>query len=425
MFSPVYLVSIILATALNVAASPTHVVRDSLVTLPFAKVVNVTSPAHLIKHGQARARLLRDKARAKQQGLSSDAVVSAPAENEAVSYVANVAVGSPATTYQLIVDTGSSNTWVGAGKAFVRTGTSTPTINAVSVTYGSGSFFGQEFTDQVSLGPGLTVTEQSIGVAEESTGFDGVDGIIGIGPVDLTEGTLIPSFFSTIPTVTDNLFTQGAISAREVAVSFEPTTNLTNVNGELTFGGTDSSKFTGDITFTPVTTTSPSSEFWGIDESITYGTDGASILSTTAGIVGKLHIAVDTGTTLILIASDALALYETATGAVPDSTTGLLRLTTAQFANLQPLNFIINGATFTLTPNAQIWPRALNSAIGGTADNATLAVYLIVGDIGANSGSGMDFINGQTFLERFYSVFDTTNQRVGIAATPFTTSTVN
>lgn len=103
MFSPVYLVSVILATALNVAASPTHVVRESLVSLPFAKVVNVTSPAHLIKHGQARARLLRDKARAKQQGLSSDAVVSAPAENEAVSYVANVAVGSPATTCACIL----------------------------------------------------------------------------------------------------------------------------------------------------------------------------------------------------------------------------------------------------------------------------------------------------------------------------------
>lgn len=98
MFSPVYFASIILATALNVVASPTHVVRESLVTLPFAKVVNVTSPTHLIKHGQARAKFLRDKAREKQQGLSSDAVVSAPAENEAVSYVANVAVGSPATT---------------------------------------------------------------------------------------------------------------------------------------------------------------------------------------------------------------------------------------------------------------------------------------------------------------------------------------
>lgn len=43
-----------------------------------------------------------------------------------------------------------------------------------------------------------------------------------------------------------------------------------------------------------------------------------------------------------------------------DANTGLLRLTTAQFANLQTLNFRINGATFGLTPNAQIWPRALN-----------------------------------------------------------------
>lgn len=81
--------------------------------------------------------------------------------------------------------------------------------------------------------------------------------------------TLTPDTRNTIPTVTDNLFTQGAfllicrliqaktrddafigaISAREVSVSFEPTTSLADVNGELTFGGTDSSKFTGSITF--------------------------------------------------------------------------------------------------------------------------------------------------------------------------------
>ena len=38
---------------------------------------------------------------------------------------------------------------------------------------------GTEFTDTVTLGGGLTVTAQSIGVASRSTGFDGVDGIIG------------------------------------------------------------------------------------------------------------------------------------------------------------------------------------------------------------------------------------------------------
>ena len=32
-------------------------------------------------------------------------------------------------------------------------------------------------------------------------------------------------------------------------------------------------------------------------------------------------------------------------------------------------------------------------------------MYLVVGDLGSNSGEGLDFIDGQTFLERFYSVF--------------------
>ena len=78
-------------------------------------------------------------------------------------------------------------------------------------------------------------------------------------------------------------------------------------------------------------------------------------------------------------------------------------------------------STFEFTANAQIWPRSLNSAIGGTAGN----IYLIVADLGSNSGQGLDFINGQSWLERFYSVFDTGNRQVGIATTSFTESTSN
>jgi cathepsin E len=83
--------------------------------------------------------------------------------------------------------------------------------------------------------------------------------------------------------------------------------------------------------------------------------------------------------------------------------------------------FLYDQTSFGLTPNGQIWPRALNADIGGVAGT----IYLIVGDIGNNSGSGLDFINGQTFLERFYSVFDTTNKRVGLAPTYFTGATTN
>ena len=41
-------------------------------------------------------------------------------------------------------------------------------------------------------------------------------------------------------TLTHPNFSQGIISADEVAVSFEPTTEEVANNGELTFGGTDS-----------------------------------------------------------------------------------------------------------------------------------------------------------------------------------------
>ncbi|KAI0672483.1 acid protease [Trametes maxima] len=405
---------LLLALALTAHATPVVQMRDSLVRLQTAKRFNLTGTGNLLARDQARVHNLRARANAKLTGvpLTADAVISVPVDNQAVDYVANVGVGTPPTTYSLLVDTGSSNTWVGAGRTFVQTSSSRQTRDRVSVSYGSGDFSGTEFTDTVTLGSGLTITGQSIGVATSSDGFDGVDGILGIGPTGLTVGTLSPDTRSTVPTVTDSLFAQGTISQDLVSVSFEPTTQPEVVNGELTFGGTDSSKFTGSINFAPLTRTSPASEFFGIDQSIRLGS--TTILSKTAGIV-------DTGTTLTLIATDALQRYQRATGAVFDNATGLLRLTQAQFAKLPSLFFTINGVTFEFTANAQIWPRALNTAIGGN----TNSVYLIVGDIGTRSGQGLDFINGLTFLERFYAVFDTANSRVGIANTPFTTATTN
>ena len=81
--------------------------------------------------------------------------------------------------------------------------------------------------------------------------------------------------------------------------------------------------------------TSPASEFWGINESITYGTS-TSILSTTAGIV-------DTGTTLLLLESEAYQTYMSLTGAVQDEATGLLTIAPEQFQSLKSLFFNIGG----------------------------------------------------------------------------------
>lgn len=223
--------------------------------------------------------------------------------------------------------------------------------------------------DTVSLAEGLSISKQLIGVAEISEGFDGVDGILGIGPVDLTDGTT--SGGGTVPTVTDNLFSQGTIPENQVSVFFAPTTVVETTNGELTFGGVDSSKTTGPITFIPKTATSPANEFWGIDQSITYGSaSGQTIQDTAAGIV-------DTGTTLFLLETNSFNNYLSLTGATEDDTTGLLTITTENYASLQSLILHAGGATFEFTKNAQTWPRALNTAIGGSANS----IFLVVGDV--------------------------------------------
>jgi len=104
----------------------------------------------------------------------------------------------------------------------------------------------------------------------------------------------------------------------------------------------------------------------------------------------------------------------------------------------------MQNAPLEFTANAQIWPRSLNSEIGGDSSST----YLIFVDSGSPSGKGSDFVNSFTFLcvenlpchvvtndnlvcfsyrssQRFYSVFDTTNSRVGFATTSQTYATSN
>ncbi|KAJ3854022.1 putative aspartic protease [Lentinula lateritia] len=332
--------------------------------------------------------------------------------DSAVTYLMDVTIGGQ--DFSLLIDTGSSNTWCGANTKFVPDSSVESTRESVNVSYGSGSFSGTEYTGPVVLGgsSGLSIPNQSFGVASTAQGFSDTDGILGIGPVDLTQGTV--SGTSEVPTVTDNLANNGTIPTESIGISYNPTTGEDIANGELTFGGVDQSKTTSDVTYVDITSTSPASNYWGIDQTITYGSSGTTILNSTAGIV-------DTGTTLLLIATDAFQAYQKATKATLDQTTGLLKLSSSEFSNLQSLFFQIGDTSFEFTANAQIWPRSMNSVLGGDDDS----IYLIVSDLGNDSGSGLDFINGFGWLQRYYSVFDTTNARVGIATTPNTDAETN
>ena len=52
-----------------------------------------------------------------------------------------------------------------------------------------------------------------------------------------------------------------------------------------------------------------------------------------------------------------------------------------------------------------------------------MLMYLLT-QLGSDS-LGVDFVLGFTFLERFYSVYDADENRVGLASTPYSDSVVN
>jgi hypothetical protein len=61
----------------------------------------------------------------------------------------------------------------------------------------------------------------------------------------------------------------------------------------------------------------------------------------------------------------------------------------ALLLNVCPILITLFQTTFEFTPNAQIWPRSQNAQLGGQEGK----IYIIVSDLGTQSGQGLDFIS--------------------------------
>ncbi|KAG0326254.1 hypothetical protein BG000_001486 [Podila horticola] len=347
----------------------------------------------------------RDMRRWANLGTSS---FSIPAINADVSYLITIGLGIPVKYVNLIFDTGSSNLWV-KSTAYMpwKSMTSRYLRETFSIQYGSGSANGYEYSDYATLGS--YKFRQEFGVSSNNSGFTDVQGLVGFGPDDLTIGVTPDN--KVVFTPVDNLYKNGQISSDVIGVWFQPITDgsTQETNGEITFGGTDSTKYSGSITFVPITTAQPSSDYWGIDVSeISYGT---ADVTGTKDTTGTIHGIVDTGTTLILLSRSAITLlYGQIPDATLDTTTTLYIIPQAAVPNLKDITFRIGGKAFTLTPAQYTVPQNQVLNIGGKPGTT----YSWIADLG-DDGTGLAFILGQKFLENFYSVYDTTNRQVGLA----------
>ncbi|KAG2357768.1 aspartic protease [Suillus spraguei] len=402
MFPTASLLTLLLA--LSIMGSPVEV-RNSTITLPLTRRLNFSNR-------QSSCGGFKDYHTRDQRAKS----ISTLFDRSAGKYTVALSVGSPPKTYNVLVDTGSAVTWIRARSPYGETGVYTG--RRVGGTYGItggpiASFSGTIFRDTVTLGGGLTIPNYDLAVASTSSNI-GYDGVFGLGPQYLTVDTLTDSPGITYPTFTDCLINAGVIDHNIVGIFFRPNAwNPYTDVGELSFGDIDYTKFTGNIVYTPFTEIAPSANYWGIDQSIIYG--NTDILDDAAGII-------DSGSSFIKIAPYAYAKYQAATGATFDEPTGLLRITLDRYNDLQPLNFHMSQIILTLNANAQIWPRFLNYKLrGGETDG----IYLIITNLGTATRSGLGFIAGYTFMQRFYIVLDGENFRVGFATTPFTDDFTN
>jgi hypothetical protein len=84
--------------------------------------------------------------------------------------------------------------------------------------------------DTVILAPHIVIAKQRIGDALQYADFENVDGIIGVGPVDLTQGTLSPDTGAVIPTIMNNAVKQQVLGKQILGVSFMPATTLNDTS---------------------------------------------------------------------------------------------------------------------------------------------------------------------------------------------------
>jgi len=111
---------------------------------------------------------------------------------------------------------------------------------------------GNLYTDTLTLGDGVVIHEQMIGVASKggAPGLSRADGILGLGPILLTVDSLVdPDEDLFMPTVIDNLYTQGSISQRIISYFFVPTSETEVTYGRIMLGEI-TPDHTGSITYT-------------------------------------------------------------------------------------------------------------------------------------------------------------------------------
>lgn len=303
-------------------------------------------------------------------------------------------MGTPEQNFSVIFDTGSSNTWLPSSNCpesnavcqrhrrynSSRSSSHVPVGRNFTLLYGSGSVVGYLSKDTLHFAgvelPGLIFGET---LFQQQAAFNAVtfDGLLGLG-------LGILAWRNTTPFL-ELLCAQRVVAECIFSVYLRRDPG-NSPSGEILIGGLDKSRFEGQLHYVPIS----QSNTWKLWISQT-------VVGTTQ-IGGKVGAILDTGTSLVLMPQNT---YKKFLKSLP--------------AKLQDCNYVVNCKLESLP--------AINLHIGGMVYSLTSQDYLVELDVDQNkicvlavAPVKMDFwVLGDVFLWRYYTVYDATAKRIGLA----------
>merc|ERR1719253_213979 len=310
-------------------------------------------------------------------------------------YYGPITVGTPGKTFNVIYDTGSANLWVPSSKcglscAFhprydhTKSSTYAPNGTKFAIQYGSGPVSGFWSYESVTLGD-ATITGQQFA---EITDAKGLGLAYDLGKFDGICGLAFQSIsVAGVPPVFQTMIAQGVVD--EPVFGFY-LGKQSGEDGEMTLGGIDSTKYTGELTYIPLT----SASYWEVElTSLKMG--GVSITTAVKAIA-------DTGTSILAGPSAEVKKLAATLGATAINAQEYT-IDCSKISSLPDIEVTLGGELFTLKGSDYV------------IDVQNTACLLGFTGIDVPAPNGPLWIMGDVFLRKYYTVFDFGAKRLGIA----------
>ncbi|PCH41020.1 endopeptidase [Wolfiporia cocos MD-104 SS10] len=331
-----------------------------------------------------------------QDEFNAEAGHSVPLTNFMnAQYYTEIELGTPAQSFKVILDTGSSNLWVPSTKCtsiacflhakYDSSSSSTHKANGTefSIQYGTGSMEGFVSQDTLRIGD-IAIQHQDFAEATKEPGltfaFGKFDGILGLAYDTISVNHITPPFYNMI----DQKLIDSPVFSFRLGSSEQD-------GGEAVFGGVDKSAYTGSIDYVPVRRKA----YWEVElEKVALGDDELELDNTGA--------AIDTGTSLIALPSDIAEMLNTQIGA-SRQWNGQYTVDCSKVPSLPDLTLTFNGKPYPLKGTDYILE------VQGTCMSSFTGMDINM------PGGGSLWIVGDVFLRKYYTVYDLGNNAVGFA----------